>query len=70
MVKTPDGYLLGRTNTLVGKIVKSTFLPDDYDPLIDKALSIEKIKIYRWFANDLLRKKIVKQMNGKILLIK
>ncbi|MBW2553029.1 MAG: metal-dependent hydrolase [Deltaproteobacteria bacterium] len=64
VVKTPDGYLLGRTNTLVGKIVESTFLSDDYDPWIDKALNHEKIKIYRWFANDLLRKKVVKSPQG------
>ena len=64
VVKTPDGYLLGRTNTLVGKTVESTFLSDDDDPWIDKALSHEKIKIYRWFANDLLRKKLVKSPQG------
>lgn len=64
VVKTPDGYLLGRTNTLVGKTVESAFLPDDDDPWIDKALSHEKIKIYRWFANDLLRKKLVKSPQG------
>jgi inner membrane protein len=64
VVKTPDGYLLGRTNTLVGKTVESTFLSDDVDPSIDKAWSHEKIKIYRWFANDLLRKKLVKSPQG------
>lgn len=64
VVKTPDGYLLGRTNTLVGTMVDSTFLPDDCDPWIDKALSHEKIKIYRWFADDLLRKRLIRSPQG------
>ena len=64
VVKTPDGYLLGRTNTLVGKMVESTFLPDDCDPWIDEALSHEKIKIYKWFANDMLRKRVIKSPRG------
>ena len=55
VVKTPDGFLLGRTNTLLGERVTSTFLENDRDPLIEKARSLEKIKVYRWFADDLLR---------------
>lgn len=64
VVKTPDGYLLGRTNTLIGQKVKSTFLPNENDSLIDKALSHEKIKIYRWFADDLLREKVIRYPQG------
>jgi len=64
VVKTPDGYLLGRTNTLMGQTVESTFLPDDNDALIDRALNHEKIKVYRWFTNDLLRKKLIPYPRG------
>ncbi len=64
VVKTYGGYLLGRTNTLVGEIVESKFLPDDEDPWINRALNHEKIKIYRWFANDLLKKNVIRYPQG------
>jgi len=64
VVKTPDGYLLGRTNTLIGQLVESKFLPDDNDSWIDRAMCHEKIKIYRWFTNDLLRKKVIRYPQG------
>ena len=64
VVKTPDGFLLGRTNTLLGERLTSTFLENDCDPLIEKARSLEKIKVYRWFADDLLREKITRHTQG------
>ena len=64
VVKTPDGFLLGRTNTLMGERVTSTFLENDRDPLIEKARGLEKIKVYRWFADDLLREKITRHTQG------
>ena len=64
VVKTPDGYLLGRTNTLIGHTVKSTFLPDESDPWVERALSQEEIKLYRWFTDDLLRKKVIRHPQG------
>ena len=64
VVKTPDGFLLGRTNTLVGERVTSTFLENDRDPLIEKAQGLEKIQVYRWFADDLLRQKITRHAQG------
>ena len=64
VVKTPDGFLLGRTNTLMGERVTSTFLENDRNPLIEKARGLEKIKVYRWFADDLLREKITRHTQG------
>ena len=64
VVKTPDGFLLGRTNTLLGEKVTATFLSNDRDPLIEKARNLEKIKVYRWFADDLLREKISRHPQG------
>lgn len=64
LIKAPDGYLLGRTNTLIGQAVESTFLPDDNDFLVDRALSHEKIKIYSWFTDNLLRKKVIRYPQG------
>lgn len=64
VVKTPQGYLLGRTNTLRGKEVTSTFLADEDDPWIERALSLEKIKLYRWFADDLLRGAVTRYPRG------
>jgi inner membrane protein len=64
VVKTPDGFLLGRTNTLLGENVTSIFLENDRDPLIEKARRLEKIKVYRWFADDLLREKITRYTQG------
>ena len=64
VVKTPDGFLLGRTNTLLGERVTSTFLKNDRDPLIEKARGLEKIKVYRWFSDDLLRQKITRNTQG------
>lgn len=64
VVKTHNGYLLGRTNTLTGQTLESTFLPNDNDPLIGKALNHGKIKIYRWFTDDLLRGKVVPYPQG------
>ena len=64
VVKTPDGYLLGRTNTLIGETVESTFLVDDNDSWTNRALNHEKMKIYRWFTNDLLRKRVIRYPLG------
>ena len=64
VVKTPDGYLLGRTNTLIGHTVESTFLPDESDPWIERALSHEKTKLYRWFTDDLLKEKVIRHPQG------
>ena len=64
VVKTPDGFLLGRTDTLMGERVTSTFLENDRDPLIELARGLEKIKVYRWFADDLLRQKITRHTQG------
>lgn len=64
VVKTSNGFLLGRTNTLLGERVESSFLENDRDPLIEKARTLEKIKVYRWFADDLLREKITRHPRG------
>ena len=64
VVKTPHGYLLGRTNTLLGEKVTSTFLGNDRDALIEKACGLEKIKVYRWFADGFLLEKITRYPEG------
>lgn len=64
VVKTPEGYLLGRTNTLRGKTVRSTYLTDETDPWIDRAENLEKIKLYRWFADHLVRPVVTRYPQG------
>ena len=64
VVETPQGYLVGRTNTLVGNDVTATFLPHDTDPWIDRARRLEKIRLYAWFADDLLRGTVKRYPQG------
>jgi inner membrane protein len=64
VVKTPQGYLVGRTNTLLGKTVTATFVSHNTDPWIDRAQRLKKIKLYRWFADDLLRGTVTRYPQG------
>lgn len=64
VVETPEGYLVGSTNTLLGKTVRSTFLAHDSDPWIQRAMLLSEIKIFEWFTDGLMRRKVVRKPGG------
>ena len=64
VVETPEGYLVGSTNTLLGKRVRSTFVAHDADPWIQRAMLLNKIRVFEWFTDGLMRKKVVRKPDG------
>ena len=50
--------------SMTGKTVASTLISNDHDAWIEQALNHRKMKVYRWFADDLLMARATRYPQG------